>query len=589
MQIRRSAAVCAAVVLAVPLGLAAQPLGGEFQVNTYTVSRQMYPSASYDADGNFVVVWASNRGGMSAYEEIAGQRYTSSGGKLGTEFRVNTYSYATQNAPDVAAESNGDFVVVWRSRFQDADGYGIFGQRLTSAGAKVGTEFQVNEYTIGYQFNGQVASDDDGDIVVVWSSPGVDGDGDAALGQRYSSAGTPVGGNFQINTVTANGQSLPAVARDSDGDFIVAWSSRDQDGSNYGIFGRRYASSGAGIGSEFQINTYTLNDQFAPSAAAEKNGDFVVTWVSYYQEGSYSGVFGQRYTSSGAAIGSEFQVNTQTSSFQRFVSVGSDRKGGFVVSWAGTQQDGSGSGIFGQRFGDDGAALGGEFQINTYTDQNQERPAVAVANDGAFVVAWSSFDQDGSNLGIFAQRFAAPPVCPATPDLGCTTGFGKGLFLVKETVPGKEKLIAKLLKGPATAQTDLGNPLALGGTGYALCIYAGTAHATTLEVNRAGDTSCSGGATACWTPLGDAPPDGKGYKYKDEDLSANGVSQIQLKGGATKIIVKAKGPNLPLPIANAFSSATSVTLQVRGDDIPQCFGVTLSDIKKQETDSFKIK
>ena len=90
-------------------------------------------------------------------------------------------------------------------------------------------------------------------------------------------------------------------------------------------------------------------------------------------------------------------------------------------------------------------------------------------------------------------------------------------------------------------------------------------------------------------PIGTAPPGGKGYKYKGEDLGADGVFQIQLKGGATKIIVKGKGPNLPLPIASSFIGATSVTLQLRGDDVAQCFSVKLTNIKKQETDSFKIK
>jgi hypothetical protein len=589
MQIRSSVVVCAVAVLASPLALAAQPLGSEFQVNSYTTSRQTYPSVALDDEGDFVVVWTSNRGGFLAYEEIAAQRFTSAGAPIGTEFRVNTYSYATQKAPVVAAESNGDFVVVWRSRFQDGDGYGIFGQRLTSAGVRIGTEFQVNAFTTAYQFGGKVASDDEGNFVVAWNSYTQDGAGSGVFGQRYDSSGALLGGNFQINTVTLNSQNLPAVAVDGDGDFIVAWSSGgDQDGSDYGIFGQRYASSGAALGSEFQINSYTSSTQFAPAVAAEQNGDFVVSWVSYYQDGNSSGVFAQRFSSGGTAIGGEFQVNTYTSFLQRFVALAGDRSGGFVVTWEGAGQDGAGYGVFGQRYASDGSAFGGEFQVNTHTLYDDERPAVGANGDGAFVVAWNR-DDGYPRDNIFAQRFAAPPVCPATPDPGCTTGFGKGLFLVKEKVAGKEKLIAKFLKGPMTTQTDLGNPLSPGGTSYALCIYAGTSHATTLEVDRAGDTTCSGGATDCWVPIGAAPPGGKGYKYKDQSLTADGIFQVQLKGGTTKIIVKGKGPNLPLPIAPSFGNATSVTLQLRGDDMAQCFGVTLTDIKKQEADSFKIK
>ena len=64
--------------------------------------------------------------------------------------------------------------------------------------------------------------------------------------------------------------------------------------------------------------------------------------------------------------------------------------------------------------------------------------------------------------------------CPASPDLACVTGFQKGMLLV-HGVPGKEKLVAKLLKGPALEQTDVGNPLDAtrggSGTAFSLCVY----------------------------------------------------------------------------------------------------------------------
>ena len=55
-----------------------------------------------------------------------------------------------------------------------------------------------------------------------------------------------------------------------------------------------------------------------------------------------------------------------------------------------------------------GIRLGNEFQVNTYTTSSQDRPSVAADTDGGFVVAWTSVDQDGSEEGVFAQRFAAP-------------------------------------------------------------------------------------------------------------------------------------------------------------------------------------
>ena len=37
--------------------LALVPLGPEFQVNSYTTNNQWFPSVAADDDGNFVVVW----------------------------------------------------------------------------------------------------------------------------------------------------------------------------------------------------------------------------------------------------------------------------------------------------------------------------------------------------------------------------------------------------------------------------------------------------------------------------------------------------------------------------------------------------
>jgi hypothetical protein len=189
------------------------------------------------------------------------------------------------------------------------------------------------------------------------------------------------------------------------------------------------------------------------------------------------------------------------------------------------------------------------------------------------------------------------PACPATADPGCLTGFDKGLLLVKASVPGKEKLVAKLLKGPALAQTDLGNPLdpLQGGTGtaIALCIYDDAAAlAGSVLVDRAGDLC---GGAPCWRPIGKAPNDpqgpGTGYRYKDGGLAADGVRKILYKGGSagkSKAIVIGKGSNLPSGVAAALQTTTQATVQLRSSD-GICLSVVLTDIAKQDPALFKAK
>lgn len=206
-------------------------------------------------------------------------------------------------------------------------------------------------------------------------------------------------------------------------------------------------------------------------------------------------------------------------------------------------------------------------------------------------------DGDGDDIGDDCDPCPGDPTntcCPATPD-GCTGGFGKGILIVKETLY-KEKLLVKMIQGPAIQQTDLGDPLNIGGTKYHLCIYDDAPSLKgELIVDRAGDATCSGGAGECWSAIGPLPPAGKGYRYKDYDLSADGTAKMILKGaaspGASKIIVKGKSATLPLPIASGLTTTTSVTVQLHADDAPSpgCWSVTLGTIKKQTADSFKAK
>lgn len=115
-----------------------------------------------------------------------------------------------------------------------------------------------------------------------------------------------------VNTYTTNPQYAPSVAIDADGDFIVAWTSLGQDGSYGGIYAQRYNALGVAQGAEFKVNTTTASSQFEPAVAIDNDGDFVVTWTSSGQDGDGNGVYAQRYNASGIAQGAEFRVNTHT-------------------------------------------------------------------------------------------------------------------------------------------------------------------------------------------------------------------------------------------------------------------------------------
>jgi hypothetical protein len=229
----------------------------------------------------------------------------------------------------------------------------------------VGPELPVSPIN-GDNHAAAVATDSDGDFVVAWTSYGDDGDGYGIFAQRYNSAGAPLGAFFQVNTFTTSDQLIPAVAMDADGDFVIVWDSFEQDGSYYGVYAQRYNAAGVPQGSEFRVNTRTSADQFDASVAMDADGDFVITWTSDYQDGSYFGVYAQRYNAAGTKQGGEFRVNTTTADEQFEPAVAMDAAGDFVIAWTSYDQDGDYYGAYAQRYNAAGVAQGNEFRVNTY-------------------------------------------------------------------------------------------------------------------------------------------------------------------------------------------------------------------------------
>lgn len=381
--------------------LQAQVLGPEFQVNTYTTYGQLYPAVAVANSGEFVVVW-ENRDPTGADDNVYGQLYEADGTPLGSEFLVNSYTSTYAAFPAVASLGSSGFVVVWTSNQQDGSDTGVFGQRFAWSGAPVGSEFQVNSHTTSYQRYPAVAADAGGSFVVVWSSLDQDGSGNGVFGQRFDPSGVPSGPEFRANVFTTGHQSSPAVAVDASGRFLVAWQASDLSGS--GVLGRAFLATGDPASGDLVLNAFTTGDQRSPSLAADGSGGFVAVWSSLAQDGDDSGIFGRMLDLSGQPLAGDFPVNSFTLGTQSSPAVAASGSGGFVVSWESYLQDGSGAGVFGQRFAASGSRVGEEFQVNAFTTGWQNAQRVAAADGGNFVVAWVSDGQDGSYGGIFARR-----------------------------------------------------------------------------------------------------------------------------------------------------------------------------------------
>ena len=386
-------------------GAHAQILGPEFQVNTYTTGTQYRPKVAAAGDG-FVVVWESayqDRGNTGLF----GQRFGPDGQPVVGEFQVPSSTQWSQYRPAVAAAADGGFLIVWDSS-QDGSDLGIFGRRFDAAGMPLGDEFQINSHTSGQQGFPRIAGDGAGNFVVVWMSLAQDGSYEGVFAQRFDAGGVPMGSEFQVNGYTTGGQYYPRVAADGRGDFVVVWNEFERDGSATGVFGRRFDATGSPLGPDFQVNTLTWGDQGVADVACDSPGDFVVAWSGPSEVySSNNDALGQRFDADENRVGGEFRINTFTEYNQRPEGVAFDAVGNFVVVW-GSYQDGSEGGVFAQEFDSASRRVGSELRVNSFTLGSQWGAAVASMGTGHFIVVWQSFGQDGSGWGVFGQRLEFP-------------------------------------------------------------------------------------------------------------------------------------------------------------------------------------
>ena len=134
---------------------------------------------------------------------------------------------------------------------------------------------------------------EEGRFVIAWEASGIDSRGDyGVFAQRYSASGAPQNGEFHVNTEVSSNLRSTLVSIGSTGKFVIISNNVSQGHVNtWGFFGQRYSSDGLLIGGEFQVNTTALSDRVNASVAMDNQGDFVVV-RSGSGIGDSDGIFG---------------------------------------------------------------------------------------------------------------------------------------------------------------------------------------------------------------------------------------------------------------------------------------------------------
>ncbi len=305
------------------------PTGSVLLINQTTLNEQVDPAVAVCGSGRIMVAWTSSQNGD---RDIYARMFNSDGTPVAGEFLVNAgYTINDQQNVDVAVDPVGNYIVVWEGE-GPGDTAGIFGQRFFWDGTPNGGIFQANVTTAGIQSNAAVASDADANFIVTWtdSAPA-----DPVIrGQRFSSAGIAQG-QFTVQATSVGAADLSSVAMDDAGNFVVVWGENNGDANNSGVRMRRFNAAGVALTGDVLVNTTTSNNQFDPAVSMDGDGDFVVSWTSENQDGSNNGVVLRAYNSDGTPGSGEMLVNTYSPSDQHVSQISLNDFGQFVVVWEG--------------------------------------------------------------------------------------------------------------------------------------------------------------------------------------------------------------------------------------------------------------
>jgi len=378
----------------------------EFQVNTVAKNYQHRPDVGFLSDGQFVVVWDGfgEYAQDEVFSEIHGRVFAPDSDEPSEEFQVNSWTLDQQEVPKVSCLPGGRFVVVWGSYKQDGDSYGVVGQCFTEDGTKTGSEFPVNTYTENAQSSARVASLSNDRFVVVWRSYEQDGSNYGVFGRFFNSEDcTPDGGEFQVNAVSFGYQSAPFVASRGSAGFVATWTGGDVDKN---VYGKLYDNEGLVILSDFVMNTYQNSSQSSSCLTPLSDGGFLALWSSFGQDGDGSGIFSQTFDQNGQKTGQELGVNKSTSGDQKQPAAATDPSGRTMIVWTGQYVASTPHDVFALVLDPQGQVVVDEFQVNIQGTDNQTNSCVAASSNGGFVVVWESNQQVPIlSKDVFAQRF----------------------------------------------------------------------------------------------------------------------------------------------------------------------------------------
>jgi len=232
-------------------------LGTNFLVNQFTTWNQRAPTVAALKNGGFVVAWVSEQervlapplGSNSVYTtsstaprssvDVYARLFSTNGAPASSEILVNTDNNPCAS-PAAATAADGSFTIVWcaNDRLNLNNGWDLYRRTFTGTGTG-GAVAIVNTHIYGDQYAPRISALGN-EYLVSWTSLGQDGSREGVYAQFLYKDGSPVGGEFLVNTTTAGQQMQATVASDGVSQFLSIWTSFTGAPYNFDLFAQRY-------------------------------------------------------------------------------------------------------------------------------------------------------------------------------------------------------------------------------------------------------------------------------------------------------------------------------------------------------------
>jgi len=460
------------------------PATDPFIVNTVITRVQGSPAVATLTGGGFVVVWTDDSTGS-----IKAQLLDTAGGKVGSEFQINNFTAGSQASPDVVALTNGGFVVTWSDDSRtlgDSFTSGIHAQIYSATGLEVGSEFLANTRTDGWQSNPAVTALANGAFAISWFDENRQGDGFVRM-QVFDSAGNKPNSERLVANDDGN-ERTPDMVTLTNGNVAIAWNDR-------GLFKSAVYTRNGGLVATGAVVSRTLASA-GTEIAALSNGGYLMGWIDGPVNNKAFSV--QRFTATGALDGAEIEISPITDSHRGTALLGLEG-GGFVVVWPDDSSvpGDTGTSLLGRVYDASGVPDGDIFvvgpDLSGYSDVD---PELAARPGGGFVVTWMGPD---GGTGSYYPAGIVARVYDVVPDQGPPVAVGD--------VVGATEDQTAIIAANSLADNDSdpdGDPLTVIGVSNAL-------H---------GSVVLNGDGTVSFTP--DADFNGAAsFDYTIEDLAGN--------------------------------------------------------------------